>query len=68
MTTGAAPIRKDESVPETRVRTVRVDDELWEDCQRIAAERRETLSAVMKRALVEYRDEHKVKPQPQEES
>jgi predicted transcriptional regulator len=59
MTAQTEAIRKDAGVPETPVRTLRVDDELWKDCQKIAAERRETLSAVLKRALVEYREQHK---------
>ena len=46
------------SMPETKVRTVRVDDDLWAEAQRIASDRRETLSAVMKRALVEYVERH----------
>lgn len=45
-------------MPVTKVRTLRVDDRLWSEAQRIAADRRETLSAVMKRALVEYVEQH----------
>lgn len=45
-------------VPETKVRTVRVDDELWEAAQRIAKHRRETVAAVIKRALVEYVEQY----------
>lgn len=44
-------------VPETRVRTVRVDDELWHAAQAKAKRRRETVAAVLKRALVEYVEE-----------
>ncbi len=38
----------------TKVRTVRVDDELWKMAQEKAKRRRETVAAVLKRALVEY--------------
>jgi Arc/MetJ family transcription regulator len=38
--------------------TVRIDDELWDAAQRIAARRRETVSDVVRRALVEYVDKH----------
>lgn len=42
--------------PDTRTphRPVRVDDTLWTAAAKVAAGRRETLSAVIKRALVEY--------------
>lgn len=42
----------------TKLRNIRVDDALWREAMRIAAERRETLSAVIKRALVEYVEKH----------
>ena len=41
-------------VPATKLRNFRVDDDLWEEAARIAAENRESVSAVLKRALVEY--------------
>ena len=41
-------------VAETKVRTVRVDDELWQAAQEKAKRKRETVAAVLKRALVEY--------------
>ena len=47
-----------EPVPATKLRNFRVDDDLWTEAQRIASERRETLSAVLKRALVEYVEQH----------
>ena len=47
-----------DTVPETKVRTLRVDDELWAEAQRIANDRRETLTAILKRALVEYVEQH----------
>lgn len=45
-------------VPVTKLRNLRVDEALWAEAKRIADERRETLSAVMKRALVEYVEQH----------
>ena len=45
-------------MPVTKLRNVRVDERLWDEAKRIAAERRETLSAVLKRALVEYVELH----------
>lgn len=45
---------EDRDVPETKVRTVRVDDELWEAAQAKAKRRRETVAAVIKRALLAY--------------
>ena len=44
---------------ETKVRTVRVDDELWAAAQAKAKRRRETVAAVIKRALVEYVEDEK---------
>jgi predicted transcriptional regulator len=38
--------------------TVRLDDELWDAAQRVAARRREKVSDVVRRALVEYVDRH----------
>ena len=38
----------------TKSRNVRIDDRLWEEAQKIATAKRETLSAVIKRALVDY--------------
>lgn len=46
------------AVPNTKLRNLRVDDALWNEAKRIAGERRETLSAVLKRALVEYVEQH----------
>jgi hypothetical protein len=43
----------------TAQRTVRIDDELWSDCQLIAAERRQALADVMRAALVQYRDDNR---------
>ncbi len=44
-------------VAETKVRTVRVDDELWQMAQEKAKRRRETVAAVIKRALLAYVEE-----------
>lgn len=48
MTTTSSTGRK------TPQRTVGVDDELWQAALRKAQKKRETLSAVIRRALVEY--------------
>ena len=53
-----ASVQQNEGVPVTKLRNVRVDDRLWAQAKRIAASRRETLSAVIKRALVEYVERH----------
>jgi predicted DNA-binding protein len=37
-----------------RIRAVRVPDDLWEEAQKVAAERGETLSEVIREALKEY--------------
>lgn len=42
----------------TRQRTIGIDDELWKKGQRIAAQRRETVSDVLRRALVEYTEKY----------
>ena len=57
-TTAIQPAAGDNpSVAETKVRTVRVDDELWEAAQAKAKRRRETVAAVIKRALLAYTEE-----------
>lgn len=53
-----SPVQQNEDVPVTKLRNVRVDDRLWDAAKRIAAARRETLSAVIKRALLEYVEKH----------
>lgn len=40
--------------PKTPVRTLRVDDELWQRAQAVAAANGESLSDVMRSALVAY--------------
>lgn len=64
MSPDTALVRDDAGVPVTKLRNVRVDDRLWQQAKRIASGRRETLSAVIKRALVEYveRNGEKVEP------
>lgn len=44
---------------DVRQHTVAVDDQLWNDCVAIAAEKRETVSAVLRARLVAYRDENR---------
>lgn len=46
------------TVRKTPQRTVGVDDELWQKAQRIARKRREKVSDVLRRALVEYVEQH----------
>lgn len=53
-----AQVQDNEKVPVTKLRNIRVDDRLWAEAKRIATERRETLSAVIKRALVEYVEQY----------
>jgi predicted transcriptional regulator len=48
------PMEDTSPVAETKVRTVRVDDELWKKAQEKAKRRRETVAAVIKRALLAY--------------
>ena len=43
----------------TPQRTVGIDDELWNDVQYIAKERREKVSDILRSALVEYREKHR---------
>ena len=47
------------TVRKTPQRTVTVDDELWNAAMAIAAKRREKVSDVIRRALVDYVDQHK---------
>ena len=58
MPADTASIQHNEDVPVTKLRNIRVDEPLWREAMRIASERRETLSAVLKRALVEYVERH----------
>jgi predicted transcriptional regulator len=58
MTADTSQVQDNRDVPVTKLRNIRVDDDLWAEAKRIASERRETLSAVIKRALVEYVERH----------
>lgn len=60
METTAIQLAEEQTAPvaETKVRTVRVDDKLWSTAQDVAAEQRETVAAVIKRALLAYCLEH----------
>lgn len=49
--------RDTQPVVETKIRTVRVDDELWEAAQAKAARRRESVADVIRRALLAYVEE-----------
>lgn len=46
--------RQTDVVPTTRIRSVRVDDDLWEAAARVAARNRETIADVIRRALLAY--------------
>lgn len=46
-----------QSVSVTKIRGVRVDDELWEAAQERAKLRRETVADVIRRALLAYVEE-----------
>ena len=57
----AARVRKNPTpTPQHTVsqHTVRIDDELWDAAQHIATKRRETVSDIVRHALVEYVDKH----------
>lgn len=58
MSADTARVQDNGRVPVTKLRNIRVDDALWDAVKAIAAERRETVSAVIKRALVEYVERH----------
>lgn len=58
MSTDTALVQHNEGVPATKLRNIRVDDALWTAVKAIASDRRETVSAVIKRALVEYVERH----------
>ena len=50
-------VNETHGMPETKVRTVRVDDELWEAAQAKAKRRREAVADVIRRALLAYIEE-----------
>lgn len=45
--------------PRTPIRGVRVSDDLWKEAQRVAAERGETVSDEVRRALERYVKRHR---------
>lgn len=45
---------QNEAVTPTPIRTIRIDDELWELAQKKAKRRRETVAIVIRRALLAY--------------
>lgn len=47
-------MRQTDPVAVTKIRTVRVDDALWEAAQEVASERRESVADVIRRALLSY--------------
>lgn len=48
------PIQQNEDVPVTKLRNVRVNDDLWAEVQDAAKTEGETVSAVLVRALYAY--------------
>lgn len=51
-------VREVPNQPSTPNRTIRVSDELWEAARRVAADRGETVTDVVRRALERYVREH----------
>lgn len=43
---------------ETPIRKIRIDSELWEAASKIADENHEPVSALVRRALIQYLKEH----------
>lgn len=58
MRTDTALVGEDQRVAESKVRTLRVDDDLWTLAAVVTARKRDTNSGVMKRGLAEYVEEH----------
>lgn len=58
MSADTTQVRDNQTVPVTKLRNIRIDDALWDEVKRIASSRRETVAAVIRRALVEYVEEH----------
>lgn len=48
-----------QNMPETKIRGVRIDDDLWEAAQAKAKDRRESVADVIRRALLAYVEEGK---------
>lgn len=51
------PTAVDNESVKTPIRTIRIDDELWELAQTKAKRRRETVAIVVRRALLAYVEE-----------
>ncbi len=68
MTMDTTDVRHTESV-KTPLRNFRCDDTLWKAAKDIADLRRESMSTILKRALVEYVERHggEVQPKPKED-
>ena len=49
--------RQNQRVAVTKVRHIRIDDDLWERAQVKAKDRRESVATVIKRALLAYVEE-----------
>lgn len=47
-------VRETAAMAETKVRGVRIDDQLWEAAQAKAQQRRESVADVIRRALLAY--------------
>jgi antitoxin component of RelBE/YafQ-DinJ toxin-antitoxin module len=45
--------------PKTPIRTIRVTDDLWHAAQNVAKERGETVSDVIRRALIRYTNQRR---------
>lgn len=58
MAADTSRVQENDRVPVTKLRNIRIDDALWAEVKRIASERRETVAAVIRRALVEYVERH----------
>lgn len=58
MSAETARVQHNGTVPITKLRNVRVDENLWTLAGLVAKRRRETISQVIKSALVAYTEEH----------
>lgn len=54
----APPVPDNGWMPATKSRNIRVDEKLWAAAKAIAKARHEPISAVVRRALVEYVEKH----------
>lgn len=54
MQTDTSPVRDTSDVAVTKIRTVRIDDALWQAAQDVARARRESVADVLRRALLVY--------------